>query len=52
MRVTCPACTAAYEVPDARIGAGRKLRCGRCGHDWWAHPAPPAGEGPFARAVV
>lgn len=53
MRVTCPNCSAAYEVPEAKIGAGRKLRCARCRHDWWVDPpAAPAAEGGFARSVA
>ena len=38
MRLTCPACAASYEVPDARIGTGRRLRCSRCRHDWFVNP--------------
>jgi predicted Zn finger-like uncharacterized protein len=53
MRVTCPACAATYEVPESRIGAGRRLRCARCQHDWFVEPpAPPAlSDTRFARAV-
>lgn len=51
MRIACPACGATYEVPDRLIGAGRRLRCAKCGHEWLvrpperqesARPAPPA----------
>ncbi len=43
MRITCPACDAAYDVPDARIAGGRAVRCARCGSDWvpLADTAPP-----------
>ena len=37
MRVACPSCSAAYELPAAladRLGEGRPLRCARCGHTW------------------
>lgn len=34
MRITCPTCTAAYDVPDARIVPGQGVRCARCGADW------------------
>ena len=56
MRVTCPNCSAGYEVPESRIGAGRRLRCARCKHDWWVEPpepatAPAAPESSFSRAV-
>jgi predicted Zn finger-like uncharacterized protein len=42
MRVVCPACNAEYEVPNRLIGAGRRLRCTRCNHDWLLHPPAPA----------
>jgi predicted Zn finger-like uncharacterized protein len=34
MRATCPSCNATYEIPDRLIGAGRRLRCSNCGHEW------------------
>ncbi len=34
MRIVCPACTAAYDVPEARLAPGRAVRCARCGTDW------------------
>jgi predicted Zn finger-like uncharacterized protein len=49
MRIACPACGAAYEVPDRLIGAGRLLRCAKCGHEWLVRPAQtqePAGTAP------
>ncbi len=48
MRVSCPSCAAAYEVPDRLIGTGRRLRCSRCGHDWLVEP--PAEGAPGAAA--
>lgn len=39
MRIACPTCDATYEVPDALIGAGRRLRCARCAHEWLVEPA-------------
>lgn len=42
MRITCPACAAAYDVPDRLVGARRRLRCARCGHDWQIEPGPAA----------
>jgi len=50
MRVTCPACAATYDVPDRMIGAGRRLRCAKCGHDWLFHPEGPAVEEEAAAA--
>lgn len=35
MRISCPSCSAAYEIPDHVLGkAGRTLRCARCGTEW------------------
>lgn len=42
MRIACPACDATYEVPDALIGAGRRLRCAKCAHEWLVQPEAPA----------
>lgn len=42
MRIACPACNAAYDVPDRLIGSGRRLRCARCGHDWEVQQPAPA----------
>jgi predicted Zn finger-like uncharacterized protein len=39
MRATCPSCEAVYEIPDRLIGAGRRLRCTSCGHEWTLLPA-------------
>jgi predicted Zn finger-like uncharacterized protein len=39
MRITCPSCSAAYEVPDTLLGAApRRVRCARCGHEWLPTP--------------
>ncbi len=35
MRIVCPSCQAAYEVPEKLLsGAPRKVRCARCGNSW------------------
>lgn len=34
MRIVCPSCAAAYEVPDARLMPGKSVRCARCGTNW------------------
>lgn len=44
MRTACPGCQATYEVPDALIGAGRMLRCAKCGQDWLATGTAPPPE--------
>ncbi len=44
MRILCPQCQAAYEVPERLIAGGRLLRCVKCRHEW--AEAPPASEPP------
>lgn len=48
MRILCPQCQAAYEVPERLIAGGRLLRCVKCRHEWSEAPppdaAPPAPE--------
>lgn len=34
MRIACPSCSAAYEVPGDRLPPGRGTRCARCGAQW------------------
>jgi predicted Zn finger-like uncharacterized protein len=35
MLVTCPNCSAHYQVPDVMVGMkGRTMRCSRCQHQW------------------
>jgi predicted Zn finger-like uncharacterized protein len=50
MRIVCPSCQAAYEVPDKLLSSGpRKVRCAKCGKDWMAEaetPEPAAEEEP------
>lgn len=39
MRIVCPSCQAAYEVPDKLLGSSpRKVRCARCGGSWVPEP--------------
>jgi len=44
MRIVCPSCAAAYDVPEPRLTPGRTVRCARCGEEWApvAHSAPPS----------
>jgi predicted Zn finger-like uncharacterized protein len=49
MRIECPACAAAYEVPDRLLaGPARTLRCSRCGADF----ALPQGAAPEPAVVA
>jgi predicted Zn finger-like uncharacterized protein len=41
MRITCPSCSAAYDVPDSLVTPGRVVRCARCGNEWSPTQAPP-----------
>jgi predicted Zn finger-like uncharacterized protein len=53
MHITCPSCSATFKVDaDALDRAGRKVRCGRCGHSWREAPAAaaPAAAPPPAAA--
>ena len=34
MRIACPSCDAAYEVPDSRLPRGKMVRCARCDNKW------------------
>lgn len=34
MRIECPDCATAYEVPEDRLAPGRVVRCARCGSEW------------------
>ena len=44
MRIACPSCSAAYDVPDSLMTAGRVVRCARCGGNWTPVAAAPAPE--------
>src|SRR3974390_1113749 len=47
MRIDCPSCQAAYDVPDRLLSAGRTVRCARCGGEWTPHPeTSPEHKGP------
>lgn len=37
MRISCPNCEAAYDVPETALASGpRRLRCAKCGHQFQA----------------
>jgi predicted Zn finger-like uncharacterized protein len=53
MRIECPACAAAYEVPDHLLlapdgAAARPVRCLRCNNRWQPVAPRPAQPPPFA----
>ena len=42
MLVRCPACTARFSLDPAQLsGQARRLRCGKCQHEWMEHPPIP-----------
>lgn len=46
MRIVCPACDAAYDVPDAMLAGGpRVVRCAKCGREWTPSAIPGAAPG-------
>jgi predicted Zn finger-like uncharacterized protein len=38
MRIACPSCAIAYEVPDPLLKPGRAVRCASCGSKWSPSP--------------
>ncbi|MEM8956823.1 MAG: zinc-ribbon domain-containing protein [Pseudomonadota bacterium] len=45
MRITCPRCTAHYEVPDSVMPpGGRDVQCSSCGHSWYQLVSKPTPE--------
>lgn len=50
MHLECPACAAAYEVPDSLLAPGRAVRCVRCGESWV--PLPPRLAAPPPRLAL
>jgi len=56
MRIVCPSCQAAYEVPETLLraepgAAPRKVKCARCAHAW-APEVPPPEVTPVAEAIA
>ena len=35
MRIACPECALAFDLPPAFLGKGRKLKCATCQHGWF-----------------
>lgn len=38
MKILCPECSSAYDIPIPLLGAGRRMRCANCGHIWLQTP--------------
>ncbi|WP_029011701.1 zinc-ribbon domain-containing protein [Niveispirillum irakense] len=55
MILTCPSCTKRFMLDAGLLGQGRRVKCGQCGHIWFAEPPPgtrpakPAPSRPDAR---
>lgn len=48
MIITCPSCSTRFQIADNALGpAGRKVRCAKCGENWWQDPAPIEAEAPL-----
>lgn len=43
MRLVCPHCDAAYDVPPALLAGRRAVRCARCGREWTEQTEPADG---------
>ena len=42
MILKCPECSTRFLVPDSAFGVKpRRVRCGKCRHEWMAEPPPP-----------
>jgi predicted Zn finger-like uncharacterized protein len=50
MRIHCPSCHAAYEVPDQLLADGKPVRCALCSEQWV--PGPTAPDGPATEAEM
>lgn len=45
MIITCPSCSTRFQIGDSALGpAGRRVRCAKCGENWWQDPVPEAAE--------
>ena len=54
MLIVCPSCASSYSLTAEQLGAGRKLRCATCRHQWLATPEdalPEPGDEPVQVAI-
>jgi len=55
MRIVCPHCAAAYDVPDGLLTGHKSVRCARCTQEWQpvqASSAPAPIAAPVAIAAI
>jgi predicted Zn finger-like uncharacterized protein len=46
MRIVCPSCDVAYDVPDAALTGRPLMRCARCAHEFKLPDAPGVAQPP------
>lgn len=57
VRIVCPSCAAAYDLPEGALTPGRSVRCARCGTEWApaaaaeVKPAAPPPPSPVAASA-
>jgi predicted Zn finger-like uncharacterized protein len=52
MLIVCPSCASTYSLTPEQLGAGRRLRCAACRHEWFATPPQDeAGDAPLFPAL-
>jgi predicted Zn finger-like uncharacterized protein len=47
----CPECGARFAVRAGALGAGRRVKCGACGHTWFAQGAGDSGAPPIPKGI-
>ncbi len=52
MRLVCPHCAAAYDVPPSLLAGRRAVRCARCGREWDGQNERPVPENPSPAVLV
>lgn len=45
MLIVCPSCASTYSLTPEQLGAGRRLRCAACRHEWFATPPQDGPQG-------
>jgi predicted Zn finger-like uncharacterized protein len=52
MRIVCPSCSAAYDVPEGLLSGRKAVRCARCSNEWQPAGREPAVVAPVQPGVV